>query len=74
MLSKSTYMDPDISVASSPRGILNYYYGKSVIVDNIAPMSNKQESIINDVSVTKANSIYDPQHVERIAVDSRRMS
>ena len=34
VLSKSTYMDPDISVASSPRGMLNFYYGKSVIVEN----------------------------------------
>jgi hypothetical protein len=34
VLSKSTSQDPDISVESCPRGFLNFYYGKSVIVEN----------------------------------------
>ena len=37
-------------------------------------MSITQDSIVNDISVMKANSIYDVSHVERTVVDSRRMS
>lgn len=74
VMSKSTYMDPDISVASSPRGMLNFYYGKSVIVENQAPVSITQDSIVNDTSVMRANSIYDGSHVGRKVVESRRKS
>jgi hypothetical protein len=37
-------------------------------------MSITQDSIVNDTSVMKTNSIYDVSHVKRNVVDSRSMS
>lgn len=69
-----SFMDPDISVASSPRQP-NYYYGRSVMVEDNAPKSVTLDSTANETSLyMKANnSIIEGSVIERVA-ETRRKS
>jgi hypothetical protein len=70
-----SFIDPDISVASSPRGQPNYYYGKSVMIEDNALKSVHLESTVHDTSLfLKANSINEGSAIDRTAGESRRRS